>query len=289
MKKKLYNIGIIITITLSGLVLSCKDDTIIEPIEFSEIEDLVSSFQGNRESSIVIVNTQGGPVTTTEDDFVTEIMNNTETTNVLWVNVHQAQTAYPPLFTNTDISFEQAKTYDAESIEKLKTVITYFKEERNKTVYVLGISFGAFMTQELIATHGIDVADKYLIMVGRLNIEEELWMAFSNGQGGGYTYNEEGNPTIVIEDLDELEDRNMSRLAAGLGYNRYITKLNDISSLSKITYVFGDRDEQVGPLTTEEATFLINKGASVLFVENGDHSESIDAGLVELKSIFDLD
>jgi hypothetical protein len=290
MGRNLFKLSLIVVVC-SSVLLSCKNDDgiIIEPIEFAEIEDIVMSFQGDRESDIVIVNTQGGPVTETSDDFITEIINVTNTQNVLWVNVHQKQTTNPQLFKSDDITFEQAKSFDAESIANLERVITYFKKDLNKTVYVLGISFGAFMAQELINVHSIDVADKYLIMVGRLNIDEEIWMGFSNGKGGGYTYDTEGNATITVADQDDVEERNMSRLAAGLGHKRYMTLFNDISDLSKITYVFGDRDEQVGGLSNEEVLFLTNKGSNVLTLEGGNHSDTIDSGLLDLKTIFGLE
>jgi len=280
-----------LSIVLIVIVLfqSCKkDEVIIEPSQFADIEDIVSSFQGDRESDIVIVNTQGGPITTAADGFVTDIMKGTKTENVLWVNVHQVQTLSPEKFNTEDISFEQAKTYDAESIANLKKVVTFFKEELHKKVYVLGISFGAFMTQELIAKHGIDVADKYYIMVGRLNIDEKLWKGFSNGQGGDYTYDANGNFSITLKDQNTIEDRNMSKLAAGLGHKRYMNEWSAISSLSKVTYLFGDRDEQVGGLIKDEATFLVDKGAKVLFVEGANHSDAIDAGIKELKTVFEI-
>jgi len=286
MKKLKLSIVFIVIV----LFQSCKkDEVIVEPSQFADIEDVVSSFQGNRESDIVIVNTQGGPVTTAEDGFITDIMKGTKTENVLWVNVHQVQTRSPEKFKTEDITFEQAKTYDAESIANLKKVVTYFKEELHKKVYVLGISFGAFMTQELISKHGSGVADKYCIMVGRLNIDEKLWNGFSNGQGGGYTYDADGNFTIILEDQEDVKERNMSRLAAGLGHKRYMSEWNTITNLDKVTYIFGDRDEQVGALTVDEANFLRNKGAKVLFVEGGNHSETIDAGLIKLKDIFGIE
>lgn len=91
---------------------------------------------------------------------------------------------------------------------------------------MLGISFGAFMTQELIASYGIDVADGYLIMVGRLDIDEYTWKPFSEGKMTKYVYDNNGDYTIelVTDELD-VEERNMNRLAAGLGFNRYTERL----------------------------------------------------------------
>lgn len=285
--KKLKILLILVIVT----IFSCNDDDniiIIEPQQFAEIED-IATFHGNRESDIIIINTQGGPETDLDDDFINEIRIVTGTEEVLYVNVHQVQTLTPGQFTQSDITFEQAKTFDNQSVEDLKRVVSFFKSLPNKEVYVLGISFGAFMTQELIAEHGIDVADGYLIMVGRLDIEEAFWMGFSQGQIGGYTYDTDGNASFQLEDLDTTEGRNMSRLAAGLGHNRYMTEFADITDLSKITYVAGDRDEQVGKLTEEEIQFLENKGASVTIVENGNHDDAVDNGLISLlKSTFGI-
>lgn len=291
---KKFRLILILLITITTFTNCNNDDdntgvVIIEPQQFAEIED-IATFHGNTESNIVIVNTQGGPVTTLEDDTINEIRTATNTQNVLYVNVHQAQTLTPNLFTQSDITFEQAKAFDAQSIVNLKKVVSFFKDLPNKRVYVLGISFGAFMTQELIAEHGINVADGYLIMVGRLNIENAFWTGFSQGQGGGFTYDNNGNSSFNLENLDEIEDRNMSRLAAGLGNNRYVTEFTNINDLSKITYVAGDRDEQVGKLTTEEIQFLNNKGATVNIIAGANHSDAIDSGLEQfLKSAFNIE
>lgn len=274
----------LVAITLVITFTSCskKGDENI----FPEIRD-IATFQGNTNSDIVIINTQGGPVTRLTDDAVSEWIQSSGTKKLLWVNVHQSQTKNPEKFTNANITFNQAKEFDNKSVSDLKTVIQYFKD-KNKTVYILGVSFGAFMTQELIAQHGIDIADKYLIVVGRLDIDEDTWMPFSQGKGTGYVYDSNGNYTIQVSNPESTENSNMSKLAAGLGYNRYVTKLANISSLSKITYVYGDRDEQVGPLSQAEIQFLQDKGATVTLVANGNHSATIDATILTIKGKLNI-
>lgn len=276
---------------LIAILFSCKkdDDNVAVPsTDFPEISD-IATFHGNLNGDIVVVNTQGGPITNLEDEGLNEFISQTQTQNALYVNVHQVQTKTPSQFTTADITFEQAKQFDIESVNNLKKVVTFFKNQSNKTVYVLGISFGAFRTQELISNHGIDVADGYLIMVGRLDIDAETWMPFSEGKETKYIYDTNGNYTInLLGDGSNAEDRNMSRLAAGLGYNRYTDKLNNISDLSKITYVYGDRDEQVGPLSTIEIQFLQDKGATVILSPNGTHDDAIGTGLGILKSTFNI-
>lgn len=286
---KIPNLTCLIIYTLLFIsFFSCNkdDDTVSTSNSFDEISD-IATFHGNLDGDIVVVNTQGGPVTTLEDETLNEFITQTGTQSALYVNVHQEQTKNPTLFTSADITFEQAKQYDLQSVSKLKKVVDFFKNQKGKTVYILGISFGAFMTQELIATHGINVADGYLIMVGRLNIDTEIWQPFSEGKYAMYIYDNNGNYTINLLGEDtEAEGRNMSRLAAGLGYNRYTEKLGNIGDLSKITYVYGNRDEQVGPLSTQEIQFLNGKGANVVLSNGGGHDGAIDTGLNLLKQTF---
>lgn len=270
--------------------LSCNkdDDTNPQVNSFEEISD-IATFHGNLEGNIVVINTQGGPVTQLEDETLNEFISETQTQSALFVNVHQEQTKNPSQFTSTDITFEQAKQHDLQSIANLKRAVDFFNGQQGKTVYVLGISFGAFMTQELIALHGIDIADGYLIMVGRLDIDEDTWQPFSEGKYTEYLYDNNGNFTInLLGDGPNAEERNMARLAAGLGYNRYTGKLNSINDLSKITYVYGNKDEQVGPLNTQEIQFLNEKGANVILSDGGDHDVAIGTGLNLLKQTFGI-
>ena len=288
MKRLNYLILFVSAILLLPL-LSCNKDRAEQLALFDEISD-IATFHGNLEGNVVVVNTQGGPGIELEDDGLLDIISESQTQSALYVNVHQVQTKNPSLFTGTEITFEEAKEYDLQSIENLKRAVEFFTNQEDKTVYVLGISFGAFMTQELIATHGIDVADGYMISVGRLDIDEDTWQPFSQGQYTEYLYDNNGNFTInSLGDGSDIELRNMARLAAGLGYNRYTNKLSSIGDLSKITYVYGDRDEQVGPLSDQEIQFLTAKGANVLLSEGGNHDIATSLSLSLLKEAFGIE
>ena len=283
--KIMKRINLILTLFLSVLILSCsKDDNIQNSgLEISqEIKDLIY-FKGDENSSTVIINTQGGPIPELARTELDEILENVNTTNLLTVNVHQAQTLKPSLFTSNEITFNQAIDYDAESIETLYDVVKYFKDQ-GRTVYVLGISFGAFMTQELINKKGLNVADKYLIMVGRLDMNEVFWQGFSEGKTGGFI----NGISPVLEEQTDITDKNMSKLAAGLGQNRY-TELFKTLDLSNITYVYGKTDQQVGKLTDSEVQFLQSKGANII-AGNGDHSDTIDDYIVQgFKEAFGIE
>ena len=79
-----------IAIILIAFILSCsKDDEPVVAHPFIEIKD-DATFHGNLKSNIVVVNTQGGPVTELDDDFLKEIIQESKMNDALFVNVHQA-------------------------------------------------------------------------------------------------------------------------------------------------------------------------------------------------------
>ncbi len=277
---------------LSLFFISCgSDDNNDSSDAFNQISD-IATFHGNLEGDIVVIHAQGGPSVELDDDEASdEVITELGIQSALYVMVHQVQTKNPMLFTSSDITFEQAKEYDLQSISTIKRVVDFFKNQQGKTVYVLGVSFGAFIVQELIATHGVDVADGYLILGNRLNVEDDAWQALSEGKFPIHIYDNDGNYTIQLEndpDNDTVEERNMGRLIAGFAFNRYTDKLNSVSSLSKVTYVYGDRDQVAGPLSAQEIQFLNDKGAKVVLSEGGSHDDAIWDGAGLLKEIFGI-
>ncbi len=239
---------------------------------------------GNLQSNIIIIDNQGGPETKFDHQGLSYMYDpdmNAKLQNALFVNMHQIQTLHPELFDKEVISFEKAKQYDKETTQMLYEVVKYFKNDEKK-VYVLGTSFGAFVVQDLIATHG-NVADGYLIAVGRLNIQDEFWEAFSNGNKmifeNGTTPKTAQDEEAGMGSDNPIVDKNMPKLAAGLGYKRYAELLAGIN-LSNVVYIYGQADEQVGRLSGMELEFLHNHNATVLKSENG-HVDAVDEKLYE--------
>ncbi len=267
--------SLILVSILTLLNLSCADDE-EENISTNdlgisqEIKDLIY-FTGDEMSDTVLINVQSGPDTELATVDIDLAIQNFNTVNFLTVNVHQAQTRDPGLISNRDITFDEAIAFDLETVEILSQVITYFKKQ-NRTVYVFGQSFGAFVTQDLIARNGIDIADGYLIMIGRLDMNDVIWQGLSEGR---YGFFENGiNPILENEIPANVIERNLAKLAAGFGKNRYTQLLNSFEDLSKITYVYGKTDEVVGSLTATEDQFLVSKNAKVL-AGNGGHDQTL--------------
>ena len=262
-----------------------------EPEALAESEgaiELADTYEaiGNADADVVIVNAQGGPAPVLFSDEIREVFGTVDLDTTYIVNVHQAQTIDPAAFNDADLSFDEAKAADAGSVEMLATVVDHFAAE-GKTVHVVGISFGAFVVQDLLATQG-NVADSYLIMVGRLDMPEAVWSEFAGGRTVGFI----DGTDIVEVPIEEAGmgaetpagDRNMARLAAGLGHKRY-TELLATTDLSNVTYTYGETDEQVGRLTDAEVAFLNDHGASVL-VSTGGHGEAIDEFIVDALTVI---
>ncbi|MBT3187571.1 MAG: hypothetical protein HN335_01100 [Anaerolineae bacterium] len=232
---------------------------------------------GNPDSDVVIIYVQGGPVPTLDTQEFAGTFAAVNQADVYLVDVHQTQTLAPHHFTKREISFDEAKVFDTESTQILADVVSHFKNA-GKQVYVVGVSFGAFLVQNLLAAQG-NVADGYLIVVGRLDMPAEVWQPFSEGRMVGFVDGVTIKPVSADEagmgGGSEFVDGNMAKLAAGLGHKRYTELLANID-LSNVIYIYGKTDEQVGRLLEAEMTFLESKGTTVL-VGEGDHSGTIDS------------
>lgn len=226
---------------------------------------------GNPDAEAVFINAQGGPVPfLLPQEEVVGMFAAVNPDRALLVSVHQIQTLDPDAFAEEDITFEDARSADSASAAMLAAVVQHFLEQ-GRTVYVVGSSFGAFMVQELLATQGA-VADGYLIMVGRIDMPDEVWMEFAEGRPVAFVDGVE-IVTATSEEAGmggggEVSDRNMARLAAGLGHHRYSERLADVD-LSNVVYVSGSVDEQVGRLSEAELAFLAERGAEVIVYEGG--------------------
>ncbi len=270
--RTILNLVLLAIFTFTIVSCSKNDDN---PPGFNEISQEIKNliyFNGDEKASTVLITVPGGPSTELDTELVDDIVSGFNTTDILTINVHQAQTLNPGILEGNEITLDQAVNFNAESIDILHQVVRYFKDE-GRTVYIAGISYGAFVTQELIAEKGIEVADKYLIMTGRLDINDAMWQGLADGKNA---YFENGVTPIVDEEpFDNVFNRNEARLFASLGMNRYTQQFSAIESLSNITYIYGETDEAVGSLTKEEVTFLQSKNANILS-GTGGHDEPFE-------------
>ena len=262
-------------------LFSCtKDDDGTPPVVITElsqdIKDLIY-FKGDEKAETVMILIPGGPSTEFATDFVDNFAPAFSPKGILTVTVHQAQTLNPDVVAGNDITLAQASSLNTESIEMLSKVITYFKDE-GRTVYVLGYSNGAFVTQDLIAKKGIDSANKYLIISGRLDMNDVIWQAAAEGKNG---YFENGvTPNVAADPEPDVIERNLNRISAGFSMNRYTQLFNTIEDLSSVTYIYGDNDEAVGRLTTNEVQFLESKNTNII-AGPGNHTNTFEDFIIQ--------
>lgn len=259
------------TPTTEAAITSTTRSQTDDPADVATLYDSV----GNPNGSAVLVFAQGGPTPGLDSNGFGLLTGGLDLDKVQVLNVHQAQTLDPGAFTSADIDLEAAKAANDESVRILADVVSHFQSDGRRVV-VLGISFGGLLVQDLLATQG-NVADEYVIVVGRLDFPEAASTIFSDGGAVDFV-----NGTEVVEiPIETLGygtgtsegERNMARLLGGLASENY-TELLATVDLSNLTFVYADADEQVGRLTDIEIAFLETAGAKVIS-NPGGHVDAI--------------
>ena len=236
-----------------------------------------SKSYGNPDADNIIIIAQDGPSIKleeylVEDIFIQSYLLEREAIHVL--QVHQAQTMYPDQFTLFDYSYNDAKIFTIESVEYLVETVSGAKQS-GKNVYVAGIGYGAFIVQELLAIQG-NVADGYLLTAARMDWEEAAWITLSQGTSIKFV---DGITIQPIFQESNYHTANMNKLAAGLGYNRYTEKLENVS-MDNVIFAYGLYDEKMGRLNEDEIDFLKSKDTTIYTWETWeDHSEIIEKSL----------
>lgn len=295
---ELYN-EVEIAFSLKGDPLDSDDSENQMNIQFahttvpSDIHDLFE-FRGDATKDTVWVFLQGGA--TDERDYnLNEISRGTDLfpyfTDDFIVYPFQSQQLNPSLHHHFDLTFEQAKVEASLSVEIAQQVIKHYVD-MNKTVYVIGHSYGAFMVHELLAEYS-HTARKYISLNGRLDMNEKVWKGFSMGEF--YYFDEDGKTLIQLSPeipADELRfEHNMGRLNAGLGFNRYTEKLAQID-LSNALFLTAEKDRAVGVYTPETIEFLTEKNpAEELITISGGHGQIFEEAdrMEELHNLIVMD
>ena len=242
----------------SLLLASCskEDDPVLVDNVTQIPNDVTKLFieKGNTGSNKVILYCNGDPDNTLETTYFDDL----ELSEFHEVYVHQSNTYNQEIITglNANLTFDRAIKENDVSVEMLHKVAVYFKN-KGKNVYIVGHSFGAILIPSLIANKE-PIAEKYLLMAGRLNFPDLVWQGFRDRQGyyfeDGVTPTEQNFDSSVSE-VEKKEYYARMRLQAGFGKNRY-TQLLQNKDLSNVIYAFGEKDEAVGRLAAEEVNFF---------------------------------
>ena len=257
------------------------------PDDVTELYEIVPG--GAADSDTVWLYVQGGPTDMLEDGT-----GNVPYTLPLFpghgerilANVHQVQTYNPDLFEDSRLdSLARLQAEMDVSVEILDRVIRHFKT-RGKRVVVFSHSFGSIVLPRYLALKGPGAADRYVIMAGRLDIEEKVYRNRLDKLGDGsamiYEYGEDGttlasatlsgDPSAVMENGMLTPWMRASFAFQGALLAHRYTELLAKTDLSKAIYVYGTMDRRLGRLTRGEVDLLEARGARVLAIEGGHTS-----------------
>ena len=233
-----------------------------------DVTDLFIS-KGNVESDTIWIYEQGGPDGDLSDD---ELENFPNHSNYLNVYVHQVLTYNNELF-DKDLTVEQGEMETALNTEILHRVIQHFKGE-DKTVIVFGHSYGSFVVAQYLSKKGSDLADKYVMMGGRLDAEKALYEGWINKKF--YYYPDYVTPTLHPEIQPENNKDRTELLLGGIAIKPRFTKELSNVNLKKVIYAYAKDDKNVGRLTSDEIKFLESKNVSIVEIESGGHGAMFD-------------
>lgn len=236
---------------------------------------------GNEESDTVLIICQGGPSKnlTFVEKGRTSYRYIPSYSNYSIAYLHQAQTWNKEIFNfKENFTIEMAEKEVENTTEMLYRAIKYFKEKR-KTVIVIGTSYGAFIIPNYLSTRP-SLADKYVIIAGRIDDEEQILEQHLKGFNGEF---EEDGTTYVPEnenaDLSEYSEAEIKEyrvrqlLKGAIGKPRYSVELAE-KDLSNVVYFYAVNDQNVGKLSNAEIEFLVSKRVKI-FETNDGHSETL--------------
>ena len=121
-------------------------------------------------------------------------------------------------------------------------------------------------------------------IVGRFDIQDEFWKAFSEGRELVF---EKGTEIVIAEkgeagmgDENPTAYKNMLKLAAGMGYKRFTELLETVPLGNNFTFIMSVIDQQVGRLSDDEIEFLKRKNVN-LIISKEDHTGAFEDKLFE--------
>jgi pimeloyl-ACP methyl ester carboxylesterase len=279
-----------IILALTWIFYTCSEKDIISPnvtpdpsesvlsnYKTTELPDDISRLfisTENTDSDTVLIFIQGGPIENLANDGLENFPGYKNYNNVY---VHQSQTFNPGVYID-GFNILNAQSEIDVSLKILYRVIKHISE-KDKTIFVIGASYGAFLVTKYLSEYGNNV-DKFVILAGRLDIEEEVWKGFTSRK---YYYFPDAvtptyEPSIVI---NSTKDNVHFTLIGAVAKDRYTEELS-LTDMRNVLYVYGTNDINVGRLTPYEVEFLLTQGADLYKIENGDHLSPFQSPYVEI-------
>lgn len=280
---------IFILLIATNLVMSCKKDKDTKSFKHKALPSDISKlyeFQGDETSDTVWIYVQGGPVTDREYAFEETYQDGSDLypffKDDFRVYPYQAQHLDKTIAPSALFDFKAAKKEAAKSSEVVKRIVEHFNA-KNKVVYLVGHSYGSFIVNDVLARYG-SIARKTISLNGRLEMDDVVWQGFSKGEE--WLFEDTGiNPTLNTSASDDIEEQNMRKLAAGLGYNRYTSKYANVDLSDAIFFTAGD-DKYVGDFTQNTIDFLQANAEQLYVIPDIGHGDVFNPNL--MKELHDV-
>ena len=171
------------------------------------VDDLIV-IRSNPSADTVIIGIHGGPTDMLyPGDF--DFFEGISTFSVVEIKQYQHQN--PTVMANAALTLEEAIIMNDTTVAMIRKVVNHYND-MNKTVVLIGHSFGAFLLPEYLDDYGIDEVHRIIPMAGRLNMNQEVVDAFATGYFAGFLNGE----TVVVESQQAgSEDWAAMKLQAG--------------------------------------------------------------------------
>lgn len=238
----------------------------------------------NPDADTVLIALHGGP----SDDLNTgdfDYFHGISTFSV--VEMMKQNHLNPEILSNFDLSLSEAVSVNDTTVALLKKSVDHYKRQ-GKFVAIIGHSFGSYILLEYLDDYGVEDVNKFIPTGARLNTEEEVIDAFLMGNYVNY----KDGLFFELGDTIDNDLRSFATLAAASVLDRYVDSLSMLD-LSKMMFVFGQHDSNVGRLLEDEIRMLTESNATILEIENGSHSsplysENLDKVLQFIRDDFSV-
>ncbi len=247
-------------ILLLNLNLSAQH---IDPSTLPDVSDY-TAVRGNFNADTIILALHGGPSPQLYQGTF-EYLEGISTFSVVEVMKQEMLTE---VLSNENLTLEEGVAVNDTTVALIEKAVQHYNAQ-NKTVVLVGASWGAILLGEYLDDYGVDNIHRIIPMEGRLNMPLE----FVDYLLDGYLPTFEDDGYTLVLNQQGIWDQGLLTLGAAAFANRWIDSLANLD-LSKMMYTYAERDMQTGALLPEETDFLNNSGAQTLFIPNGSHGDS---------------
>lgn len=256
----------LILLSFTFLLQNGFSQNLIDFDDLPDVEDIIH-VNSNPQADTIILGMHGGP---SDEIYLGDFYNFHKISTFSVVEIEQYQ-HYFDISDRQDMTSDEGIMINDSTVAMMKKVVDHFNDE-GRVVVLAGHSFGAFLLMEYLDDYGFDGLHRLAFLSGRLNMNHEIINSIDEYYFAGFS---DGINIVYDEDKADPENWPYMKLMVGIGYNRFVDSL-DTEDLTKAIFVYATADNAVGSLLSEELKLIEKNNGSILKIENGDHSDSLN-------------